>query len=111
MGTVQPQFTTKLYANIATSIEKVTDIPKATITPDNIVTLLTTGKVTIDGKEIKSTTQFYRVAFGECLNTPSYALDLGMITSGQKTTIPVDGSSISSSVESEKVVINYRTAI
>ena len=111
IGKAQPEFAKKLYAKIVQAINTVTSIDTTKITPANIVTLLTTGKVTIDGKEIKSTTQFYRVAFGECLNTPSYALDLGTITSGQKTTIPADGSSISSSVESEKAVINYRTAI
>lgn len=108
---MQPQFTTKLYANISAAITKVTGIKKITITSENIRTLLTTGTVTIDGKKVDSTTRFFRVAFGECLNTPSYALDLGTITYGQKTTVPADGSSISSSVESEIEAINYRTVI
>lgn len=71
--------------------------------------LLTTGKATINGKAVTSTAKFYRIAFGECLNTPSYGIDLGVVTSGSKTETVKDGSSMSGSRVDQTEVSTYTT--
>ena len=103
----QPKMREKMITGIEASIKKVTGAEKVDITDIN--NLLSTGEATINGKKVTSTAKFYRIAFGECLNTPSYGIDLGMISSGGKTETIKDGSSISGSRVDQTETTNYTT--
>jgi hypothetical protein len=103
----QPNMWKILKTNIETSVKKVTWADKIDIVDIN--TLLSTGKATINGKEVTSTAKFYRLAFGECLNTPSYGIDLWVVTSGTNTEEVKDGSSMRGSRVEQYEVANNRT--
>lgn len=105
----QPEQWQKMMGNIRSSITAVTKVEVINI--NDIISLLTTGKATFGGKEVTSTAKFYRCAFGECLNTPSYAIDLGTISSGGKISTVEDGSTVSGTEISNRTVNSYQTSI
>lgn len=103
----QPKMREKMMAGIEASVKVVTGAKS--VSPTEINELLSTGKATINGKEVTSTAKFYRLAFGECLNTPSYGIDLGVVTSGGKSETVKDGSSMSGSHLVQREESSFRT--
>ena len=79
MQKTQEGYMKQIYVSIEKSIQSITGDNTTSIPEQDIKTLLTTGKGTFSGKEITSSALFYKCAFGECLNFPSFAIDLGSL--------------------------------
>lgn len=104
MRKTQPAYMNQITDSLIDQVQKLAQVN--TISLGDITNLLTNGTVTIDGKTITTTASIYRVAFGECMNAPSYALDLGKIEYKGKKQEVVDGSQITQTKE----VNTYRTS-